>query len=630
MSVALPRPTVECRRATRCGTVQSDNRAEAGVPPSLADHLRRVFRATGLLLAAVAVINGAVFAFLYWRVGPALDTAVVGAQAVRESHEAMLDQETGLRGFLLTDDEAFLEPYQQGAAVLAAAVAAADRELASDDRFSDELLAMRLAQQIWLDQWAERAATGQPFPDEEALRAFLEEGKAQFDAYRAAEQRLVDGLVEERASLLDRQRAIIGVAGLGALALGATLLVVAARERGRLSAMVTEPMDDLRSTMLRLERGDLDARAAGSGASEFAELATALDSMAGQLNASLQLGREQAAALQRRTDRQAGILTMARDVAGSLNLRYVLRSVGEHGRRLAAAEQASVWLVDEDDDETLREAWAHREGSGGPGSGAVELGSGLVGEVARDGRSKTSDALGTPAVAVATDDVGALAVPMIVGARVVGVLEARFATPKPLDAEVVDLMEALASHGGTAIEAARLHETTKELSQIDALTRLHNRRRLDIDLATELGRADRYDRPLAFVMIDVDHFKQFNDTFGHQRGDEVLQELARLLTTTVRASDTVYRYGGEELSILLRETDEEAARELTERLRATIERHFAQRPGLPGVTASFGLAARGHGPTAPEALIRAADAALYDAKRAGRNQVVVAGTRTSG
>lgn len=594
------------------------------VPPSLADHLRRVFRATGLLLAAVVVINGAVFAFLYWRIAPALDTAVAGAQAVREAHEGMLDQETGLRGYLLTGDDAFLAPYERGVAATAEAVARADEELASVGRFSGDLLAMRLAQQLWLDQWADRAATGPAFASDEAVRAFLDEGRASFDAYRLAEQRLIDGLVEERATLLDRQRTIVGVAGASALALGAVLLAIAARERRRLSTMVAVPMEDLRTTMERLEHGDLDARAAGTGAREFAELAASLDAMATRLAGALELGQQQAASLQARSDRQGRILAMARDVAGSLNLRYVLRSVAEHCHELAQAEGATVWLV-EDDDAELCEAWRHTSAGGEAGTAVVELGSGLVGEVARDGRSKTSDALGTPSVAVGAGEAAALAVPMIVGARVVGVLEARFPSPVAVDGEVVVMMETLASHGGTAIEAARLHQTTEELSHIDALTRLLNRRRLDSDLATELARADRYDRPLSFVMADVDHFKRFNDTFGHQRGDEVLQELARLLSTTIRASDTVYRYGGEELSLLLRETDAAAALELTERLRAAIERHFAQRPGLPGVTASFGVASRHEGATDPEALIRAADTALYEAKRLGRNRVEVAG-----
>jgi HAMP domain-containing protein len=490
--------------------VRADDRAEAGVPPSLAEHLRRVFRATGLLLAAVAVINGAVFAFLLWRLGPALDTTIGGAQAIRESHEGMLDQETGLRGYLLTDDEEFLEPYEAGLASMRASVAEADRRLASSSRFSGDLLAMRLAQQIWLDQWAARAATGPTFATEGALRRFLDEGRAAFDAYRVAEQRLIDGLVQERETLLARERAIIGVAGAGALVLGAALFAIASRERERLATLVTDPIEDLRATMQRIERGDLDARAAGSGSGEFAELAGSLDAMATQLAGARQLGREQAASLQARSDRQAEILTMARDVAGSLNLTYVLRSVAEHCQALIGADVASIWLV-EDDDATLCEAWVHTDSSTAPGSGVVELGSGLVGEVARDGRSKTSDAAGTPAVAVGSGAVAAVAVPMIVGARVVGVLDARFTTPAPVDTEVVAMLEALASHGGTAIEAARLHETAKELSQIDALTRLHNRRRLDIDLATELARADRYDRPLAFVMADVDHFKQFND-----------------------------------------------------------------------------------------------------------------------
>lgn len=609
--------------------MRPEDRTNPPAATGVADYLHRVFRATGLLLAAIVVINGAVFAYLFWRVGPEMDTAVDGARAVRELHESMLDQETGLRGFLLTGDADFLTPYEEGVAAMDVALVDAEERLASDPQFSGDLLAMRLAQQAWVDQWADQAAQAPTFASDATLRGFLEEGKSVFDAYRTAQERLIRNLVAERTRLMDRQRAVIAAAGAGALVMGLALLGIAARERRRLVALVIHPIDDLRATMGRLEHGDLEARAAGSGAAEFAQLATSLDTMATRLASSLQLGRDQSAALRARSDRQAEILTMARDVAGSLNLTYVLRSVAEHGHRLAGADQVAVWLFD-DDGTTLREARRYSTSGPVPSDADLELGQGLVGEVARDGRSKTSDALGTPAVTVElTEAVSALAVPMIVGARVVGVLDARFTEPAVLDPDMVPMMEALAAHGGTAIEAARLHETTEELSQIDALTRLYNRRRLDADLATELARADRYNRPLAFVMADVDNFKAFNDTFGHQRGDEVLQEIARMLTTAVRASDTVYRYGGEELSILLRETDENAAVELTERLRTSVEQHFATRPGLPGVTVSFGVAARRDGPTAADALVHAADEALYTAKRSGRNRVALASTAPS-
>jgi diguanylate cyclase (GGDEF)-like protein len=354
--------------------------------------------------------------------------------------------------------------------------------------------------------------------------------------------------------------------------------------------------------------------------------------MATELAGALETGREQTRVLAGRAERQAQILSMARDIAGSLNLRYVLRAVTDSAYRLAMPSLVVLWLLD-DDEPHLVEAWRHADASSAPsGRQTLELGMDLAGEVARDGRAKTADERGEPSVAVELDaPATGLAIPMIVGARVVGVVEVRFAPPRTVDSELVVMLETLGSHGGTAIEAARLHETATELSQVDALTRLLNRRRLDSDLETEVARAVRYQRPLSFVMADVDHFKTFNDTFGHQRGDEVLQEVARLLSQTVRASDTVYRYGGEELAVILRETGGGPAADLAERLRAAVERHFGSRPGMGGVTMSVGVSALDHVEVATaDDLVRRADEALYAAKAAGRNCVISAGGDRAG
>lgn len=124
-------------------------------------------------------------------------------------------------------------------------------------------------------------------------------------------------------------------------------------------------------------------------------------------------------------------------------------------------------------------------------------------------------------------------------------------------------------------------------------------------------------------MMDVDHFKLFNDEFGHQRGDEVLQEVATLLAGELREGDTAYRYGGEEFGILARETDATGGMELAERIRVRIADSLAAHGDHRAVTASFGVAGFGDLLGKPDRLVRAADAALYTAKREGRNRVVL-------
>ena len=218
--------------------------------------------------------------------------------------------------------------------------------------------------------------------------------------------------------------------------------------------------------------------------------------------------------------------------------------------------------------------------------------------------------------------VRAIAIPLIVGARVVGVLEARNTEARIATKEVIEILEMLATHAATAIESARLHEVIEERSQVDALTRLLNRRRLEEDLKAECKRCVRYGRPLAFVMLDVDHFKAFNDTHGHPKADTALQAVADVITGCVRTTDTAYRYGGEEFCILLRETSAVDALHFAERLRQRIEQRF-ESGELVGITASFGVADFSPDTPTPRALVEAADAAMYESKHGGRNRVAL-------
>jgi diguanylate cyclase (GGDEF)-like protein/PAS domain S-box-containing protein len=158
----------------------------------------------------------------------------------------------------------------------------------------------------------------------------------------------------------------------------------------------------------------------------------------------------------------------------------------------------------------------------------------------------------------------------------------------------------------------------EELATTDALTGLKNRLVLQQQLDEEHRRALRYEEPLSLVLLDVDHFKSFNDTFGHPAGDEVLQHLARLLRETARTTDVVARFGGEEFAILLPRTDFDGAVRLAERFRHAIaSASWERRP----VTASFGVATHLSNMADSSALVSAADTAMYRAKQLGRNRV---------
>ncbi len=253
----------------------------------------------------------------------------------------------------------------------------------------------------------------------------------------------------------------------------------------------------------------------------------------------------------------------------------------------------------------------------------VPLGEGLVGRAGQFGRTLATSSAGSLATEYTADTpVAVIALPMIVGARIVGVLELTSKNPVAIDASKLDVVHSLTGQAASAVEAARFHERADELSHTDVLTRLPNRRRLEVDLDAEVARSTRYNRPVAFIMLDVDHFKSVNDLHGHQAGDEVLSEFQSAFKASLRETDTAYRYGGEEFCVILRETDGDAAAVVAERLRAVIAQRFAGVGGSPMVTASLGIASIPADAIDATSLVAAADKAMYQAKALGRNCVM--------
>jgi two-component system cell cycle response regulator len=176
----------------------------------------------------------------------------------------------------------------------------------------------------------------------------------------------------------------------------------------------------------------------------------------------------------------------------------------------------------------------------------------------------------------------------------------------------------------------RLREGRTELERLsvtDELTGLANRRRLMAELERELRRSGRHGRSFSILMLDVDRFKHFNDTYGHPAGDAVLKRLATTLRECVRDVDTVARYGGEEFMVILPETPAAEAARVAERIRASAETdRFTPDGGSVAlnVTVSIGYAWFPENAKTPEALIEAADQALYRSKESGRNRVTAA------
>lgn len=218
----------------------------------------------------------------------------------------------------------------------------------------------------------------------------------------------------------------------------------------------------------------------------------------------------------------------------------------------------------------------------------------------------------------------ALCVPMMAEGQTMGLLHVRGGPAVSREAQ--QFAETIASHLALALANLHLREALRQQAIRDALTGLFNRRYLEETLEREVHRATRSQTPLSIIMLDIDHFKRFNDVHGHEAGDAVLQALGTCLQANVRHDDIPCRYGGEEFTLILPNASLEIATRRAETLRGKVESLNITWAGhaLGPLTLSLGVAAfPQHGATG-QSVLQAADAALYRAKHAGRNRVVVA------
>jgi diguanylate cyclase (GGDEF)-like protein len=599
-------------------------RARAG-GHSLAQRLSRAFAVVAVLIGVTLAIAGTSFVLVLSHFEPSISGLVAGHVAVDDMRKGMLDEETGLRGYLDSGNTLFLSPYYSGRQEIASGEAGSVALSARQD-LTEPMLKLRTAERAWLEEWAAPALTiVHAAVTQTEYVDFLISGKTLFDAYRTQQDSIDARLNLDIAAEQAAEHNVVALGlGLAGVALLATT-VVARRQHRRLSAAVVEPVADLLSTMRLVRGGDLHARPAGIGPPELREVAADL----AQMTDTLVADRSRIVALETQARSEAErlqlIVAVGREIAGSLSLRYVSEAVAGAAITITGFATARTWLLTDDRGSLTALHDTDVEHGGRVERDNIRLGEGLVGRAGQYGRVLST----RPDGAVATEHrvelpTAGLAVPMIVGARVVGVLELISDEPRVVDEATLDIMRSLAGQAATAIEAARLHQRADEMSHTDALTGLPNRRRLETDLATEVARSIRYRRPLAFIMLDIDHFKSFNDLNGHQVGDEILAEFGGSLVYALRETDTAYRYGGEEFCVLLRETDAAAAAAVAERLRLHIEGRFAGTSGSRAVTASLGVAALPLDSSDAASLVAAADRALYAAKAAGRNRVVQA------
>jgi diguanylate cyclase (GGDEF)-like protein len=351
----------------------------------------------------------------------------------------------------------------------------------------------------------------------------------------------------------------------------------------------------------RLAGGDFSTPVPTEGRDEFAELGEEFNTMAGQLEARLEELRRERARLQESIRRigETAASNLDRDALLEIVVRTAVDAVSAGAGRATAREAPDAPLQQRTaagDVRSLHEAIRGVE--------ALSLEAGEPAETEQDGQAGLAHPFGPG------------------DGTVLGLISVA-REGAPFSADERELFHYLASQASLSIENVDLHELVQRQAVTDDLTGLFNHRRFQEVVTAEVERARRFEQPLGLFMLDIDDFKEVNDTYGHQQGDLVLQEVGRVLNDSSREIDEPARYGGEELAVALPQTDLDGAHLLAERVRiaiAALEIPRLDGEGVIKVTASFGVAAVPETAASKEELIAAADAALYKAKRAGKNR----------
>lgn len=382
---------------------------------------------------------------------------------------------------------------------------------------------------------------------------------------------------------------------------------------GFVHLMVARPLAHFIRIIRAINEGDLRQRVNLTSKDEIGELAASFDGMVQRISA--------------RTRELQALNEMAATMSKSLDLQEILQRAVEKVCWLSGTDGAVIHLLDEKTGGFILAA------TYGPPLPKLEAlvplkpDQTVAGWFAETGKLFLEAEITATVPPNGTELEGwksLVIVPLRSAGKMVGALGAGNATHRRFSPEEAALLQAIGNQLGVAIENAQLHAEMRRLSQTDPLTGLYNRRGLDERMQVEILRAKRYRHPLSVMMIDIDHFKNYNDTHGHPEGDVILKQVADLLQIHVRETDVVARYGGEEFLILLTETSKAAALEVAEKIRAAVGKQpFPHADSQPEgrLTISLGVATFPEDLAEAGNLVQKADAALYTAKRTGRNRV---------
>jgi diguanylate cyclase (GGDEF)-like protein len=229
-----------------------------------------------------------------------------------------------------------------------------------------------------------------------------------------------------------------------------------------------------------------------------------------------------------------------------------------------------------------------------------------------------------PLMPLKTQNTGSVFVlPLVYERDVLGMVVLLFEKTNTLGTHEIELLAVLGNQAATSIANAKLYEEIERLAVTDGLTGLFNHRHFQETLAQEFNRLERFSEPISLLIIDIDHFKKINDTYGHPVGDAVLKKVSGIIRKTIRNIDIPARYGGEEFAVILLGTDTNGALKMAERLRKFIaDARFSSEQNAFNVTVSIGMSTHAREMKKKEDLVEQADKALYHAKRTGRNRSV--------
>jgi len=397
-------------------------------------------------------------------------------------------------------------------------------------------------------------------------------------------------------------------------------IVLAAGIAYLLARATTRPLQELGDAAARIAEGDLDTTIEVRSRDEVGRLAMTFNDMTDEL-------RSYVRALEASRDElQSGLSRLGDTLSGTHDLERILTVVLETAMASTRAQAGMVLMLEPARDELVLKVARGLGERPVPADLRLGLGQGVTGRVARTGDvavGQIGEGAGQLRPAPGEPIAGSvIAVPLKSSGTVIGVLDLF----DRLDAEGFDdrdlaTIRTFAGQATVAIDNVLLHEEAQRLSITDDLTGLWNYRYFTMTVGKEIERSARFGRPLALLMLDLDRFKSVNDSYGHQRGDAVLVEIAARIKGQVRDVDTVARYGGEEIVVILPETDEAGAAQAAERICDAVRRRpFGdQDAGDIDVTVSVGAAVFPTHGASSSTLLRRADEALYEAKDAGRD-----------